>query len=258
MKRSKAFLRSPGVVPVITLVSTFALFLGMGAAARKSGNAPRRQDGTPQIQSITPRVQNKTRSFELTQARRNRDIDVSGPELSLRNGYDKTITACAVSVNGLIALIDFVYSDSEGHDQRAIAPGAVYTRWFSYGVRSVNRSGAAQEDFDINVLAVVFDDKSSDGDEKAVASILYDRMRSKRLLTRIVDLLNENLNSRRTIDDTVFDELISRISSLSSDPGDASDKNDVLQWLGELNHGLSSSERIVRVKETCESLVARL
>lgn len=255
MKRSKAFPRSPGVVPVITLVSTFALFLGMGAAARKSGNAPRKQDGTPQIQSITPRVQNKTRSFELTQVKDNRAVDEGGPTLSLRNGYDKNITACAVSVNGLIGQIDFVYSD--GQDQSGIAPGAVYTRRFSYA-RSVNPAVAARQGLDINVLAVVFDDRSGDGDEKAVAGILEQRLRSKRLLTRIVDLLDEDLNSLRTIDDTLFDELRSRISSLSSDPGDASDKNDVLRRLDQSDQGLSLRERIVPVKAICEILVARL
>jgi len=183
-------------------------------------------------------------------------LEGAGPELSLRNGYDKKITAFTVTVNGLIVMTDFAYS--EGEDQRAIAPGAVYTSGFSYVDRSINRGAAARDDFDINVLAVVFDDKSSDGDEKAVAGILHDRHKSKRVLTRIVDLLTEDLNSPRTIDETVFDELRSRISSLSSDPADSSDINAALRWLDQSDHGLSLKERMVGVKETCENLVARL
>lgn len=241
-------------VPVITIVSIFGLVLIFGAA-RKSGNGSRKQDGTPHMQRFTPRVQNKTRSFEITQARRNLDIDGAGPELSLRNGYDKNITAFAVSVNGLIGFHDLVLNEDEA--RRAIAPGAVYTSGFG-NRRPVNRAATAQEDFDIKVLAVVFDDGSSDGDEKAIASILYDRLKSKRLLTRIVDLLDGDLKSVQIIDDTVFDELRSRISSLSSDPGDASDINDVLRRLDQSDHGLSRRERIVRVKETCENFVERL
>jgi hypothetical protein len=183
-------------------------------------------------------------------------LDGAGPELSLRNGYDKKITAFTLTVNGLIVMTDFAYS--EGEDHRAIAPGAVYTSGFGNARHYVDHEGAARDDFDINVLAVVFDDKSSDGDEKAVAAILYYRHKSKRLLTRFVDLLTEDLNSLRTIDETVFDELRSRISSLSNDPGDSSDINAALRWLDQSDHGLSLKERMVGVKEACEILVARL
>jgi hypothetical protein len=207
------------------------------------------------MQIITPKVQNKTRSFELTRARRNLDIDLAGPELSLRNGYEKHITAFAVSVNGLIVLSDFLLNENE--DRRPIAPGAVYTGGFGTVRRSVDR-GAAREDFDIKVLAVVFDDRSSDGDWREVAFILEQRLRMKRLLTRVVDLINEDLNSLRTIDDGVFDELRSRISSLSSDPADAGDINDVLRRLDQSDHGLSLNERVSSVKETCENFVSRL
>jgi len=247
-------LRSPKAL-IISLASICALVLVVGAS-RISGSGPKQQDATAQIQSITPRVQNKTRSFELTQAPRNRGLEGAGPELSLRNGYDKNITACAVSVNGLRSTTDFAYSEDQ--HRRAIAPGAVYTRGFSYVVRSINRETVAEPGFDINVLAVVFDDKSSDGDESAVASILYDRRKSKRLLKRIVELFSRDLSSLRTIDDTAFDELRSRISPLSSDPGDSSDINRVLRWLDQSDQGLSPRQRIIQVKEICANLVDRL
>ena len=251
---TKTLCKSSSVL-IIAVVSVCALILSIGAR-RKSGDLPRKQVGTPEIQGITPRIENQTRSFELTQARRNLDIDGAGPELSLRNAYDKNITVFAVSVNGLIIMTDFAYSENEDH--RAIAPGAVYTRTFGNVRRAVDRGISGWEDFDIKVLAVVFYDESSDGDEKVVSSILYDRLKSKRLLTRIVDLLSADLDSRRTIDDATSAELISRISSLSSDPGDASDTHDVLRWFDQSDHSLSPRERIVSVKETCENLVARL
>jgi len=48
------------------------------------------------------------------------------------------------------------------------------------------------------------------------------------------------------------------ISSLSDNPDDASDLNDVLRWLDQSDRGLSASKKIVGVKETCEGLFARL
>ncbi|HTG16196.1 MAG TPA: hypothetical protein VK747_13180 [Blastocatellia bacterium] len=251
MMPTKTFRKSSSVL-IIAVVFICALILSIGATGKR-GDGPRKV-GTPETQSTTPRVQNKTRSFELTHVKDNRAVDDGGPTLWLRNGYDKNITACAVSINGLIGQIDFVYSDVQ--DQSGIAPGAVYTRRFSY-VHYVNPTVAARQGLDINVLAVVFDDRSGDGDEKAVAAILDERQKSKLRLTRIVDLLNEDLSSARTINDTVFDELKSRISSFATGPEDSSEINDVLQWLGEPDR-LGHREKIVRVKETCESLVARL
>jgi hypothetical protein len=203
-----------------------------------------------------------TRSFELTQARQNLSNEAAGPELSLGNRYDKNITAFTVSVNGLMVSHDFIYSENE--DQRAIAPGAVYTSWFSNVNRPASPGVAAREklakgqNLDINVLAVVFDDNSSDGDEEAVASIVHGRLKSRRILTRIVDLLDAHLNSLGDLSDTVFAELRSQIPSLSNDPGDSSDINDVLRWLEQSDNGLSPRKRIIRVKETCERLAARL
>jgi hypothetical protein len=240
---------------IITLVSLSVLVLVVGAA-RKTGNGRGKQSGTPHMESFTPRVQNETRAFEVTRARRNLDIDGAGPELSIRNGYDKNITAFAVSVNGLIVMSDFAYSENEDH--RTIAPGVVYTKGFGNIRRNVDLAAGGIEDLDIKILAVLFDDKSSDGDDKGVAFLLDNRRKSKRILIRIIDVLNEGLDPMRTIDDTSTAELRSRVSSLSSNPGDASDINDVLRWIDQPDKTLSPSERLVLVKKTSERLVARL
>lgn len=247
---STTFLRD-SKTPIVTLIFICAVVLGIGAALKR-GNGPGKQDGTTRIQSITPRVKNSTRSFALTQAREDRGVDEARPELSLRNEYDKNITACAVSVNGLISIIDFVYS--EGKDQVGIAPEAVYTRRFSYA-RSVNPADASRLDLDINVLAVVFDDRSSDGDPKVVEGIFVERKKSKRRLASIVDLLNEHLDSRRSSDDTGFDELRARISSIPSDAQSSNEKEDVLRWLGQLDRTLSPRERTKRLKKPARILL---
>ncbi|HXU37353.1 MAG TPA: hypothetical protein VN937_13410 [Blastocatellia bacterium] len=249
---SATFLRNRTAL-IITLVFVCALVLSIGAA-RKSGNGSRKQDGAPQIQSITPRVLNKTRSFELTDARQNLDVGGRRVELSLRNGYDKNITAWAVSVNGLLNTMDFVYS--EGEDRIGIIPEAIYTTTFGF---VQNHQGvAARQDLDIKVLAVVFADKSGDGDQQLVAGLLDWRRKSKERLTRIVALLDRDLNSLRTIDDTAFNGVKSRLSSLAVPSHGPNERDDVLRWLGEHHGDLSPRERIERVKETCESLLARL
>ena len=249
---SATFLRNRTAL-IITLVFVCALVLSIGAA-RKSGNGSRKQDGTPQIQSITPRVLNNTRSFELTDARQNLDVGGRRVELSLRNRYDKNITAWAVSVNGLLNTMDFVYS--EGEDRIGIIPEAIYTTTFGY---VQNHQGvAARQDLDIKVLAVVFDDKSGDGDQQLVAGLLDWRRKSKERLTRIIALLDRDLKSLATIDDTAFNGVRSRLSSLAVPSHGPNERDDVLRWLGEHDRDLSPRERIERVKETCENLLARL
>src|SRR6185369_15648871 len=133
-------------------------------------------------------------------------------ELSLRNRYSKNITACAVSVNGSITEVDFAFSELE--DQRGLSPESVYEQKYSFA-RRVNKS-AARQNLDISILAVVFDDKTGDGDPKFVTEILDTRLGSKIQLTRIIALLNDALNLPRVPYEAV-DTLKARISSLPVD-----------------------------------------
>lgn len=255
MKRSRTLLRR-SAVPVI-LVSACLLSLGIGGVARRTHNGLG-------AQSKAPRIQNKTRSFEVTQA--GASLDPNGiVELSLRNGYDKNITAYAVSVNRLISEVDFLYS--EGEDQVGIAPEAVYATHAGVA-RSRNPDVAAQQGLDIIVLAVVFDDKTGDGDPMLIAEILNTRQGSKIQLARIIGLVNRALRPAVKIDDTAFDLLISEISSLPTDSQSSvaesdslrGEKNSALEHLNHLKHSgsLDANERMIRFKETCEKLAARL
>lgn len=247
------FHRNPKAL-IFILVAICALVLGIGGFARKSANdLPTR--------SNSPRVQNKTRAFEVKQIRH----DEGRVELGLKNGYKRNITAFAVSVNRLISQVDFLYSELE--DQIGIAPEEVYTSGVSFA-RSNNPAVAAQENLDIRVLAVVFDDKTSDGDPSLVAEILNMRQGSKIQLTRIIGLVNKALTSLPIIDDTAFDKLRSQISSLPTDSQSSTaestslrgEKDAALRRLDQIVHSSSQSakKRIRRLKETCENLFARL
>jgi len=245
------FVPSPRAL-LVTLASIVIVVLGVGAA-RKSGKPPGGQTGTPRIESFTPRVENKTKAFEVIQARQNLDTH-SGPELSLRNGYDKAITAFAVSVNGLVGVVDFLYSENQ---DREIGPGRAYTGWFGSSLNSQESGSVEREEFEIKVLAVVFDDKSSEGEKLPIAGIFYERNSSKQLLSRIVDLLNEKV-SLNTFDDNLFQALRSRVASISRSPRDSMEINQVLRWLDQSEHVTRPRERILRVKGSCDDLIARL
>ena len=241
-------------VPVIIFIVCL-LGLGIGGVSLKGQKSAG-------IQSKVPRIQNKTRSFEV--ARVSPSLGESAEvELSLRNRYSKNITACAVSVNGSITEIDFAYSELE--DQRGISPESVYKQNYSFA-RHVNQS-AARQNLDISILAVVFDDKTGDGDPKLVTEILDTRLGSKIQLARIIALLNNALNSPGVPNEAAVGRLKARILSLPIDSVNSSSetareglrnqKEDALRRL-ESQTPLNAQERIRTLKDIYESLAGRL
>ncbi|MEN3332634.1 MAG: hypothetical protein V7641_1999 [Blastocatellia bacterium] len=247
MESPKHFLMNS--VSVVVLLSVSALALVIGTSGAKQANSIT-------TQNKTPRFQNKTRAFDVIQTSDLMQAKASNNsvKLLLRNGYDKNITAFALSVNGLITMMDFVYS--EGEDYRGIFPGTIYTHDLAFA-RPDNPNIAAQQNLDINILAVVFDDKSSDGDPNPITAILNARRESKAQLTSMVQLLNNALNSAKTTDNTVLDRLKSQILSLPVNSQFSDEKEDALRWLDRHNN-LNPRQRIEHLKETCENLLVRL
>jgi hypothetical protein len=247
MKSPKAFLLNSA--SAVVLLSVTALVLGIGVPGAKQANRIT-------TQNKTPRIQNQTRAFEvlqtsdLIQTRANDD----SVRLSLRNGYDKRITAFALLVNGAISMTDFIYS--QGEDQRGIIPESVYTEEFAFA-RPGGQDTAAQQSLAINVLAVVFDDKSSDGDTKSISAILNARRESKTQLTSIVRSLNKALDSLGGIDKITLDRLKTEILSIPINSPFSNEKEDVLRRLDQPDNP-NPRETLLHLKATCESLLARL
>jgi hypothetical protein len=253
MRQSKTGRRRSRVL-VVTVVCICAVVLGTGWMTRKGANRP------PQ-QNSAPRLQNRTRSFEVLQIK----LEDRGVVLTLKNGYTKNITAFAVSVNRSSTQTDFLYS--EGEDWSGIAPGAVHT--INVGMeRSSNPEVAAQEGINIRVLAVVFDDRTSDGDQKMAAEILDMREGSKIQLTRIIGLVDRELKSTAPVDDGAVNHLRSQISALPIESPDSvtestslrSQKYEALRRLDDqANSSVETArERMIRLKAACEELLARL
>ena len=131
-------------------------------------------------------ITNKTQALQVVNA----EAVGGNLHLSLKNSFGKNITAYTVSVGNVKMEEDFIYSD------RAITPGETYKTEIP-----IPASGP-----DTAILAVVFEDKSIDGDTEVAASIKDRRLGEKLQLTRILRLMRDSAN---------LDELKSKISALS-------------------------------------------
>jgi hypothetical protein len=241
-------------ISIVVFASICIVVFGMGSISPKSANR-----GQQTIQQVN----NKTQYFEVTEV--NCDLCPRIVELSLRNGYVKNITAYAVSVNGFVSAQDFRYSD--GEDQIGISPNAVFSAYAGVS-RSGNPDIAARQGLNITVLAVIFDDKTSDGDPKIVTHILDTRQGSKIQLERVIGLVNKTLQSKAEMYDSDIDQLKIEISSLSTasrNPTELaqlrSEKDSALWRLNRIAADLGSAsvrERLIRFKEACQSLASRL
>ncbi len=180
------------------LVSVGLLFLaaiGFALTAAALSNSGRSQQNDGLV------IDNKTRSFQVEGAQRNeRSLG-----LTIRNRYDKGIKAYTVGVGDLKMEEDFVYSD------RVIAPGEVYTVDIP-----LPRSVLSKQQLKISVLAVVFEDSSSDGVTKTTSAITDRRLGEKLQFNRTIQLLQSVMDSNDD-DASKLDKLKDQAASLSED-----------------------------------------
>ena len=233
---------------VIALSVLCVLVLALGGFIRRNTQGQR-----PKAKAI--RIESKTQSFNVIQNDEAiADIQNSqhdGIQLSLRNGSDQNITAFVLSLNGLIFMTDFVYSEKR---QEGILAHAIYTNRFGF---MHPRGNDPEQPFEITVLGVVLDDGSSEGDPRSIWPILNGRQRCKEEVTLILSLLNRTLDSARGVDKAALDTLKSRISSIPAEPAMWSGKEEALRLLDE-NDNPSLPQRIENLRKTFEHLLARL
>jgi hypothetical protein len=244
----------------LTIWSSAIAFSTLCVLALAMGGFTQRTTKSQRVKDRALRIQNRTLSFDVIQndeaiaAMQNTTIPDEGIQISLRNGYDKHITALALSVNGLTAVTDFVYNDV---GQQGIPPHAIYTNKFGFALRSGGTHNTEQT-FEITVLGVVFADHSGDGDARSIWPILNGRKRCKEEVTLILSLLNRTLHSRLGIDEAALDTLRDRISSIPIESAFWSGKEDALRRLDEKNDNLSLPQRIKKLRNIYERLLAKL
>jgi hypothetical protein len=129
-------------------------------------------------------VDNKTRAFQIVTAVRDGDI----VRLSFRNGYAQAINAFTLSGGPNSGVeVDLLYADHE------IALGKVYD--YRAFASNLEPSGSSVKPLKLTILNVVFEDGTGDGDPQATADINNRRTGERIVLTRILPLLDQALQT---------------------------------------------------------------
>ena len=161
---------------IMVLVPSLVVILSPGGTGLSSA-----QDGKGVV-----RVNNLTRSLEVLSAEK----DGGRIKISMRNNSDQAITSYAFTFNVAPKTVEKFreeFATSEAY--LAIAPGDVFNRELGFSP-SFNDPG----DITLNLVAVVFEDKSSEGDPLTIRQIEDDRLGQKVQLMRALPILERLLS----------------------------------------------------------------
>lgn len=199
MEKKKAFFQSWRIVGLtFGLVCVAMLSFSMWLPHTKSDSQ----------KNTLPQVKNETESFQLVSAEKQGDILL----LKMKNVSGKGITAYSISSRPT-GREDTDYSIS-GH---VIEPGDIEEVEVPFSAFYTINSSTQQKPV-IHILAVVFDDHTSEGDF-GVATVIKDtRSGKKTQLKRINRLLREALQSPDDNLNDALNQLKSRIALLSEEP----------------------------------------
>jgi hypothetical protein len=181
------------------------VLLGVVLASQPSGKSTRLQN-KEQEGSIKPieraedlRIINKTSGFSVVEIKKISDTVF---EITYKNDYSKTITGFEVAMGGMRVQTELILG---GDEQQFISPGNTFAKAY-----------AAQEGMDrdgIQILAVVFDDGSSDGDTRYIKEITDYRLGMKTERERGLALLEKVINSKNQSISIALEELETHLSS---------------------------------------------
>ena len=152
------------------------------------------------------KIKNRTQSFVVDGLE---ELEPGQFRLSLKNDSGKYITAFRLTVNS---------SNAKGRIEadivccnRGIAPGAIHPVYFG-----APQERDASRPVKIAIEAVVFDDRTSDGDDEVAAEIDARRLAEGVQLGKIVDLLQKALNDPYVDAPSALDALRTKVDALPS------------------------------------------
>ena len=184
--------------------SVVLLFLGIVLAGRSSGKNERVQTNQ-QESRIRPieriedlRITNRTSSFNVADIKKLSDNIF---EITFQNNYSKRITGFEVSVGGMRVQTELILGGDEG---QFISPGDSYQEAYS-SQQGLDRHG-------VQILAVVFDDGSGDGDTKFIKEISDYRFGMQVERQRVLALLEEVVQATDEHMPQALEELESNLS----------------------------------------------
>ena len=248
MRRDRESSRGSRIVAgAVVLICAVAL----AASALSPGTDPR--------QGNRPEVRNKTQAFQVVSVEQ---ID-GDYVLTLRNGSGKDLNGYAIGFGAPGSKVFVELTTSE----RVLAPGETAEE----RIPAANlRAGAdALRQPEITILAVIFEDRTSDGDPQTIAEIEQHRLGVKMQLKRVLPLIEALLNSSNSDTQAALDRLKAQISSLSERPGGdlprrvgtglRSVKEDLLMEIHLFEQAqMTPRQGLARVKEKAKRVMAKL
>ncbi|MEK6410526.1 MAG: hypothetical protein AABN34_26680 [Acidobacteriota bacterium] len=186
-------------------IASVLVFLSVVIVSQSSGKRSRLQikeqeDSIKPIERIEDlRIINKTSAFRVVEIKK---ISDSLFELTYKNNYSKSITGFEVATGGMRIQTELILG---GDEHQFISPGNTFQKAY-----------AAQEGLDrdgIQILAVVFDDGSSDGDIRYIKEITDYRLGMKTERQRVLALLEQVINSKTQSISMALEALEAQVSS---------------------------------------------
>ena len=232
------------------------------------------------------KVLNKTRKFELVNIEKVNTQSFM-LQLTLKNGYKKGITAFSFGVGAVGPSTSPDLAESEIESESRIPPGGTtieYSGISLSGLRQLQNGGISiprEQNLFITIYAVIFDDKTAEGDPRAIAQMLDVRASQKKVVTlknallqKVLDSRDLDLDSLATPPELVLDRFRSDFSSLIQetvetdnrfkDMSATSLREEIADWLNDLDNRLRSDsstslrKRIIQIKKTQEQILSRL
>lgn len=212
------------------------------------------------LQASDPQIVNKTQALQVL----NLKLNASGDAyiLTLQNGYSKNINGYSIGIGS--SKLDVELTNGE----RVIVPGE--TTQETIPVSNLRSAGDPNQSLhSINILAVMFDDATSDGDYKAITNLKQRRAGVKLQLQRISAILEPALAKPGDITPDILNKIESQISELSIEPSEGqspiiksglkSAKEDFISELEKLKRSDTGlKEGLKKIKDKAERKAARL
>jgi len=147
----------------------------------------------------------KTNAIEVSNVEIRNDIGAI--MVTLKNVSNKSINSIQLSSNKGSVRIELL--DAYEPDRQKLLPGATYEQMFPL----INPS----EPFEVSVVSVMFDDKTSDGDPASAKEIIDSRRGFNKEMKRLKSLLEAALAAPDADSPAILDKLKSQVDALPAD-----------------------------------------
>lgn len=185
---------------IITFLSLSIVIAVQSSVKRNRYNTQQPEGFIKPIDKVEDlKVVNKTSNFIVTEIKKNSDKIF---EIIFKNQYSKRITGFEISIAGTRVQTELILG---GDEQEFIPPGSVYPKAYA--------AQAELYKYGIQILAVMFDDGSSDGDITYIKEIKDYRLGIKIERERVLSLLEPIINSKNQDTSTALEAMEAQLSA---------------------------------------------